>query len=183
MLTLNLLPEHSKLEYAFERRKRLIVFVFIALCGITFIFDALLSAVYFYVKEQDRSFAAQLEKQKAAEDSKYIDDLEKSIRDANSEVAALGAIRKDMTASGPVFEKIAKLIRPGVDLKNISLNAVNGDVGINGFAKTREAVLALEEDLKNGDFVVPDSVQSPVTNIFTSQNIHFTFRFKVKNHL
>ena len=181
MITLNLLPAHYKHEYAFERKKRLIIFVFVALCAITLVFNALLFSVYLYVKVWDSSVSAELEKQQGGESAKYIADLEKSVKNANKEIDALTGIQKDMTVSGPVLENMIMLIKPGVYLKNVSLNAATQDVAIGGFAKTRDLVLELEQALKTSDFVVSESVKSPVTNIFTSANINFSLTLKVKN--
>ncbi len=181
MITLNLLPENYKLEYAFERKKRLIVFVFIALCAIALIFNALLFSVYLYIKVWDSSVSEELEQQRGGESAKQIADLEKSVKNANAEIDALTKIQKDMTVSGPVVEHITMLVKPGVYLKSISLNAATQELALDGFAQTRDLVLELGEALKMSDVVVADSVKSPITNIFTSTNINFSFTLKVKN--
>lgn len=182
MLTLNLLPERSKLEYAFEQKKRLIVFVFITLCGITFTFDVLLGSIYFYMKAMQSSVVKELELQETDEGTKLIFQIEKSVKNTNSTIAGLVSVVKERTVAGLVLEKITLLAKPGVYLKSLSLNAGQGTVSIDGFAETRELVLDLESMLNKSDFVVPGSVSSPITNIFTSKNIHFSFTFKVTNH-
>lgn len=182
MLTLNLLPEQSKLEYAFEQKKRLVVFVFIALCGITFMFDALLGSIYVYMKIMQSSVAKELELQETDEGTRQIFQIEKGVKNANAAIAGLTSVVKERRVAGPVLEKIALLAKPGVYLKNLSLDAGQGTVSVDGFAITRELVLDLESMLNKSDFIVPGSVSSPITNIFTSKNIHFSFTFKVRNH-
>ncbi len=182
MLTLNLLPEQSKLEYAFEQRKRLIVFVFVVLCGIVFLFDALLGSVYIYMRSTQTSIADDLELQKIDDSTKHIFQIEKDIKNANSAIISLVSVTKERTVAGPILEKIAFLVKPGIYLRNLSLDAVQGMVTINGFATTRELVLDLESMLNESDFIIPGSVTSPITNIFTNKNINFSFTFKVKNN-
>ena len=55
MLTLNLLPEQHKREYALEIKTRFAVFVFISLAAILVVFIALLFSAYLYLRIQVNS--------------------------------------------------------------------------------------------------------------------------------
>lgn len=182
MITLNLLPESYKIEYAFERKRRLIIFTIVVLCAIVLVFNTLLFSTYLYIRVWNSSAVGELEKQKSEESVKRIDEMESNVKNTNAVIETLVLVKKDITVAGPALEQMALLIKPGVYLKSIALNASDGVVNLTGFSKSRELVLDLETALNHSDFVVPGSVRSPITNIFTSKNIDFSFTFKVKNH-
>lgn len=179
MLTLNLLPEQYKREYALEIKARFAVLVFISLSVISVIFIALLFFVYFYLKIQINSMEKALANQRLASSAQPMLSLEQDIKSLNAKIGAVSKARSDIFPVAPTLEKLALLIKPGYYLKNVSFDNKSGTVNIIGFAATRDLVLSLKDDLVSSEFVKPDSVQDPIQNILKDKKIDFTFTFQL----
>ena len=180
MLTLNLLPEQYKREYALEIKTRFAVFVFISLAVISAVFIALLFSVYFYLKIQVNSMEESLANQRTAANAKPILSLEQDIRALNGKISIVAKARSEISPVAPALEKLALLIKQGAYLKSVSLDNKTGMVSIAGFAATRDLVLGLKGDLVSSEFVKSDSIQDPIQNILKDKKIDFTFTFQLR---
>ena len=180
MLTLNLLPEQYKREYALEIKTRFAVFVFISLAVILAVFIALLFSAFFYLRIQVNSMEESLVSQRTAANAKPMLSLEKDIKALNAKIGITAKARSDIFPVAPALEKIALLIKQGAYLKSVSLDNKTGAVNIAGFASTRDLVLDLKGDLVSSEFVKPDSIQDPIQNILKDKKIDFTFTFQLR---
>src|SRR3990170_1553274 len=180
MLTLNLLPEQYKREYALEIKTRFAVFVFISLAVILAVFIVLLFSAYFYLRIQVNSMEESLVSQRTAANAKPMLSLEKDIKALNAKIGITAKARSDIFPVAPALEKIALLIKQGAYLKSVSLDNKTGAVTIAGFASTRDLVLDLKSDLVSSEFVKPDSIQDPIQNILKDKKIDFTFTFQLE---
>lgn len=177
MLTLNLLPDQYKNEYALEKRRRFVVHVTIILCGIGILFNVLLGSVYAFVYTYEKSLRQAIETQTTTDAVKRLSFLEKNVRELNVRVGALVKANTEIVPLAPVFERVSQLVGHDAYIKNISMDASTRTVSVVGFAKTRAAVLALADALQKSDFAVPGSVKNPIKNILKEENIDFTFAF------
>ena len=180
MLTLNLLPEQYKREYALEIKTRFAVFVFISLAVILAVFIVLLFSAFFYLRIQVNSMEESLVNQRTAANAKPMLSLEKDIKALNAKIGIAAKARSDIFPVAPALEKIALLIKQGAYLKSVSLDNKTGAVNIAGFASTRDLVLDLKGDLVSSEFVKPDSIQDPIQNILKDKKIDFTFTFQLR---
>ena len=181
MLTLNLLPEQYKREYAFEIKMRFAVYVFISLAVILAVFIALLFSVYLYLKIQVNSMEGSLVNQRTDANARPMLSLEQDIKSLNAKIGVVAKARSAVSPVAPALEKIALLIKPGAYLKSVSLDGNTNTVNIAGFATTRDLVLDLKKDLGSSGFIKPDSIQDPIQNILKDKKIDFTFTFKLNN--
>lgn len=177
MLTLNLLPQHYKEEYLFEKKRRLTVFFGISLCLIMVVFCALLFSTYFFLVIQKKSFSASLDARKATEASRRLSEVKKEISAFNKKIGILKIAQAGINPLAPVLEKIAFLVEPGVFVESLSLNAETKAISVSGFSETRERVLSLAAALAQSDFVLAGSLQSPIQNILKEKGVHFSFTF------
>ncbi|MBI1754970.1 hypothetical protein HY250_00775 [Candidatus Azambacteria bacterium] len=180
MLTLNLLPERYKVEYLFEKKKRFLVFFGISLCLILSVLCALLFSTYLFLVISQKSLAATLEARRQAEVSTRLEAIKEEIQGLNTKIGTVKSAKKGVVFFGPTLEKIIVLVEPGVYLKNISFDAKTKIVNVLGFADTREKVLLLSVALSAGDFVLPNSLISPIANILKEKDIDFSFTFNLK---
>lgn len=181
MLTLNLLPQHYKYEYAFEKKKRFMVFLCIFISLILVLFNAFLLSTYLFLTIGEKAAHDTIEAQQSTDIVKRLTDIEKDIRAANTKIGTLVNAEKEIVLVAPVVEKTAALITEGAYMKSLSLDASSKNVSITGFAGTRSAVLAIAKRLSESDFVDAQSVKNPVKNILKESDIDFTFSFTFVN--
>ena len=181
MLTLNLLPEQYKREYAFEIKMRFAAYVFISLAVISAVFIALLFSVYLYLKIQVNSMEGSLVNQRTDANARPMLSLEQDIKSLNAKIGVVAKARSAVSPVAPALEKTALLIKPGAYLKSVSLDGNTNTVNIAGFAVTRNLVLDLKKDLGSSGFIKPDSIQDPIQNILKDKKIDFTFTFQLNN--
>ena len=181
MLTLNLLPEHYKEEYAFEKKKRFVVFLGISVCIIVLVFDALLYSIYFFLEIHEQSLADVKRAQESAETAQRLSALKEEVRALNADIGAREKARREASPVAFAIEHIASLVSQGTYVKTLSLDGTMRIVQLAGFAPTREAVLALSAALSGSDFVEPGTLEDPVKNILRERDIEFTFTFALKS--
>lgn len=177
MLTLNLLPQQYKHEYAFEKKKRFTVFLCIFISLILILFNALLFSTYLFLTIGEKAAHDTIEAQQSTDIVKRLTDIEKDIKAANAKISTLVNAEKEIVLVAPIIEKTAAITPEGMYLKTIALDAHTKNVNITGFSNTRDAVLAIAKRLSESDFVDPQSVKNPVKNILKESEIDFTFSF------
>ena len=177
MLTLNLLPQQYKHEYAFEKKKRLTVFLCIFISLILTVFNAFLFSTYLFLSIGEKATHDAIKAQQSTDIVKRLTDIEKEIRSANTKIGTLANAEKEIIPIAPVVEKTALLIGEGAYMKSISLDAASKNMAITGFSETRSAVLAIAKRLSESDFADTQSVKNPVKNILKESDIDFTFSF------
>lgn len=177
MLTLNLLPQHYQEEYILEKRKRFTVSFMISFCLIAVAFSALLFATYFILTIRENSLEAALASRRQGDTSKELSAIKDGVRSLNKKISELKAAEVGVVPLGPALERLTLLIRPGLYLKSVSIDALSAKVTVSGFADTREEVLSLGAALDASDFVKPGSLESPITNILKEKAVDFSFSF------
>lgn len=181
MLTLNLLPQQYKHEYAFEKKKRFTVFLCIFISSILALFNALLFSTYLFLTIGEQAAHDTIEAQQSTDIVKRLTDIEKDIRAANTKIGTLVNAENEIVLVAPIMEKTAGLIGEGAYMKSAALDASSKNVNITGFAETRSAVLAIAKRLSESDFVDAQSIKNPVKNILKESGIDFTFSFTFLN--
>lgn len=177
MLTLNLLPDQYKNEYAFEKKRRFVAHISIIVFFIAVLFNILLASTYVFVLTYERSLRQSIETQSTTDTVKRLSSIEKNVRELNARVDVLTKAEESIVPLAPVFEQAALLVGNEAYLKSVSIDAGTKTVSIVGFAKTRSAVLAFADALQKSDFVTEGSVKNPIKNILKEENIDFNFTF------
>lgn len=177
MLTLNLLPNHYKHEYVFEKKKRFTVFLCIFISLILVFFNALLFSTYLFLSINESAVKDAIGAQQSTDIVKRLTDIEKDIRAANTKIGTLVNAEKEIIPIAPIVEETTKLVGDGAYMKTLSLDAASKNVNFTGFADARSAVLAIAQRMAKNDFVDPQSIKNPVKNILKESEIDFTFSF------
>lgn len=177
MLTLNLLPDQYKNEYALEKKRRFVAHITIILVFIAILFNVLLGSVYAFVYTYEQSLRKSIETQTTTDTVRRLSAIEKNVRTLNARIDVLAGAGKEIIPLAPVFERITEQVGPDAYLKNVSIDAKTKTVSVTGFAKTRSAVLALADALQKSDFVAEGSVKNPIKNILKEEDIDFNLIF------
>lgn len=181
MLTLNLLPNHYKHEYSFEKKKRFTVFLCIFISLILILFNTLLFSTYLFLTINESALKNAIEAQQSTDVVKRLTDIEKEIRAANSKIGTLVSAEKEIVLVAPVTERTAGLIGSGAYMKILAIDASSKNVNFAGFSDTRNEVLTIAKRMAESDFIDQQSVKNPVKNILKESNIDFTFSFVFKD--
>lgn len=179
MLTLNLLPEQYKIEYNLEKRRRFVVAIFLSLCVILFVFNALMFATFIFLKTQNQALSGAFVFQNSEDDAKRLSSLEKNVSALNGQIARTTKAKNENFNIAGLLEKISEIPDAGSYLETVSIDNISGKVNMGGFAKDRESVLKFYDALLKSEFVSDGSLLNPIQNILKSKDITFVFDFKL----
>ncbi len=180
MITINLLPEEYKKEFAYEKTKRFFTFVFLSLYFIVIVFSLLLFGAYFFLKVELSTWQEKIDAEKTDEKVKRILGLEETIKLTNKKIQTINNAKKEKTEVSKLIESIIPAVGDRIYLTSLSLNADAKKVSLSGFALSRDDVLKFESFLKNSQFVKEGTLVSPKSNILKRENIDFQFSFNIK---
>lgn len=180
MLTLNLLPEHYKAEYALEKSRRLMMFFGVSLCFISAMFLALLYSTHVFLVIQEESLNEALGTRQQAEIGKKLSTLKEQTSTLNAKIGRVKSAYGEVRAHAQVVEGVALLAKPGIYIKSLSLDAQTRTVMLAGFADTRDLVLAFGDALAKSEFAEPNTLASPITNILKEKSVEYSFTFMLK---
>ena len=157
------------------------VFVFLSLYFIMAVFSLLLFGAYYFLKVETKTWSENIASEKSTKKVQEILALEEKIKNTNKKIFIANKAIKETKKTSKIIEDITNLLNENIYLDILSLNLKDEKVNINGFAKTRQDVLSLQEKLKNSSLVKKDTIQSPKSNILKKENINFQFTFNLNS--
>ena len=175
---INLLPPQQKEEGIREE-----IWKLISILGIlSLVFISYLSLILFSIKIY---ISSELESQKIIydiEEEKFkaseIQDFQKRINSLNQNVSKLDSFYQEQINLTKILEKISITLPPGVYLTNLNWQKEMSQIGVSGFAPTRENLFEMKKNLeKEKDF---ENVYFPPSNWVKPKDINFYVTFKIK---
>ena len=176
MLTTDLLPEAEKKLIRLEVFRRLISFfttlVVVVCISIASFLASLSFSVFFSLNELERS----LEIEKTASEQMKVNGI---LEKASALTLTLNSIKDVLSHSQGVSATVESILRDAVQISVISLTLnSNGNVVLQGFARTRNELLGFEQKLReSGHF---QEIMFPLSSIVREYNINFTMRAVLK---
>jgi Tfp pilus assembly protein PilN len=176
---LNLLPEEKK--ESIERRllSRFLLWQLFLVFVLQVFYLTVLVCTYLVLDYQSRGLEV-LEKNTAMTSVSEVDRLEnyeKKFDDINRRIEVIGAIDRSHVYFSKVFTLMDPLLPDGITVTNLTTKEYT--VSLFGRAKTREQLLQLDENLKNGGQCF-EKVVIPLENLFSQENIDFQVDFTLK---
>jgi hypothetical protein len=104
------------------------------------------------------------------------DNFENKFEEANKKVRATYGFLFLHTSFSSLLSSIELLLPTGVHLEKISTKEYK--VFLTGVADTREAFLEMQENIKKNDCF--ESLNTPLSNLFSETNVQFQVDFTVK---
>lgn len=182
MITLNLLPEKYRSEFNLEKARRFIIFIFVSLSFVVVIFSLLLFAEMIFLKMENKAWLDRLENEKATEKGKQILGLESDIKKTNEKISIITKAHADTLDVSAIIESLFYIARPTTHLNSLTINGETKKINIAGFAGSRDAVLSIEQTLKENKLIQTETLISPKTNILKAEDIDFSFTFGIKKN-
>jgi hypothetical protein len=173
---LNLLPEGKK--ESIERRllSRFLLWQLFLLLLLQVFYLTIVICTYLVLDFQLRSLEA-LEKNAMIASQSEVDRLdtyEQKFDNINKQVGVIGAIDRSHIYFSKVFTLIDPLLPAGVTVANLTTKEYT--ISLFGRAETREQLLELDENLKNGGQCF-EKVAIPLQNLFSQEDIDFQVDF------
>ena len=172
---INLLPLQAKEELQKEEQLKIAVIlalvVFYALLSLFLIFFSLKIYIVSELGVEKKIVDAQEEKFHTPE----IETFQKTIAAANKDIAGLDHFYQGRVVVSDMLEKISTILPPGVYLTNFSWQQDTGQIGIYGFASTRDDLFALKNSLEKEQAF--KQVNFPASNWVKQKDIDFSVTF------
>lgn len=172
MITINLLASQQKQDLTTSKTNISIIGSFVILFSVVII----LSIALYFMNDLQKQNLDSLN-QETLNIEKFLNqennqNLEKKIKDINYYLSTIKKIENERTNFANVLAEIANLTPDNIRLIEINLNKPLKNFEIKGIAKTRDSLIKFDENLQQAnDF---KDIQSPLSNITTSNDIEFT---------
>jgi len=176
MLKLNLLPPQDKKDLELAKLSRLIVSLAVWFLIFLIIFTLFLVSTYFSLSillaEQKKLIGIRQSDPKTQE----MLEIEEKIKQTNQIVKQVYSKQQEMILWTPPLEEMTKIIPSGIYLTNLSYQAIDNQITLNGWADWRENLLRFQESLEENSFF--KEVEAPLSNLIKQRDIDFSFTLK-----
>ncbi len=179
---LNLLPKDRQKELHFEDIFNRIL-IFCGLSVVTLILStAALIGVRFILQSEAGQLKVDIDQLKTAVNKQENSELKAQIAKINNQIVDF----KNLSDATPAWSKVilafGKLIPQDVGITGFSADIDKKQVEISGFAKTREAVIELYNNI-NADKDNFANINYPFENVAKPKDLYFRFTFFIKPEL
>lgn len=176
--TINLLPDSFKKSFLRERLEFLM-----SISSMIFSIILLMMAVFLFFKHDEiQHIRNRLEIEKSRIDNTIYgtryQEIKEMLSSFNNELEQLSKIDQKMFSIPITIEKLYAVLPKGISLSAITFSDKELSIELNGIAETREDLLALQESLKQSDFV--EEVYAPLSNYDEKRNVSFSIEVKLK---
>lgn len=177
MIKLNLLPPEEKEAIAINRINSQLLIIGSWLVTILIIFSFVLLLINVYINQKITVAEAGLV---VAQDKLKLEgfgELQKLVNTVNKQIIELAELRNKQKVYYPLFKKLVDVLPEGVRFKTVTLD--KNRLTIDGFAVSREQVLAIKRELEIANEF--EKVSSPISNLIKAKDIDFNFSFQIKD--
>lgn len=181
-LSINLLPKSRQLQLHYRAWyvSTLRVY-FVAFLSFIFI-SASLFGVGFYVDFTRRSLEKEATELKVVANSKENADIKQQVKQINSRIADYNTLASGLPKWSKFLQAFAGVVPEGVQIQSLSVDLTSKKVQIQGFASTRELVIALH-DLIAADAQNFQNIDYPLENVARPKDVSFHYTFTLNDSL
>lgn len=173
MISLNLLPNQKKEElkfrkiYLMSQKILFILLIFTFFLSVIILLANLILANAF----NDTAFSSSLVNA-TGKLSKY------DLAQTNKMVNNIKGVQDKFVNYDDLMIKITEMIPNNITLNHLSIDTEKNKVSLSGHANTRDALIVLQDNLKNSDFF--DNLKSPISNLLEKKDIDFNITVDLK---
>jgi hypothetical protein len=182
MRQINLLPKSRQEEIFYQSVLRgLYIIIAISIASFALVLLAQFG-IKFYLSIEYKDTEYQIGQIKSQVDKKENSQIKDQITKINGRIADY----KNLADSAPKWSKVLKafsvLPPQGVKINAMSVDFKNKSIMLNGFAPTRELVIAMYESVKK-DGSHFNNIDYPLENVIKPKDINFHFTFYINESL
>ncbi len=184
---MNFLPEKEKRWLLMEKKKRVVLSLWILFLFFVFCLILALLSLDTYFKINADSEKVFLESANNKFDNPEIVSFKKSIEIANDDLKKLNVFYENRVFFSKILEDVSNLLPEGIYLNNISISFLPAtkkqgksiEISLSGFSLTREKLLSFRRRLENSKKF--SEIVFPPSDWTKSENINFSATFKLNN--
>lgn len=174
---LNLLPESKKKEIQNRFHFRFFLWQLFLVFSLEICYLIILLCIYFILDYQFESLRKTGEQYDAAyAEQKTLDTYQKKFKEINETVEEVGKIERDHFSFTRVFLLLESIVPERVAVEHLTTKEYT--VMLTGQAATRDDLLAFDARLKESECI--KSVNIPISNLFSQDNVEFQIDFEIK---
>jgi Tfp pilus assembly protein PilN len=178
MKYINLLPKEEQKEIRLEkmnsRLTNLFIWIFISLLVLALAF---VIARLYLGSAMDR-YSNLIEQQKQAVAKQENKEVKDQLLEFNSDLNNLVELNKHHARWSEVMIAFARLVPEDVSIDTFMADRLSGKISIMGFAKNRDSVLALRNNILDSEYFT--NINFPLSNLTRPTDVSFKYTFYVK---
>lgn len=178
-ILLNLLPEEKKEAAQKRLLSRFLLWQLFLAFLLEMFYLSILVGIFLILDFQLQNYQAigtAYDASSSHSQEKKLSEYEKKFRDTNEAVEVIGTIDRSHLHFAGIFSLLDGLLPKGITIAHLSTK--DYAVMLSGKAAKREDLLALDERLKGSECI--ESVNIPISNLFSQENVEFQIDFDAK---
>jgi len=179
MITINLLPKKDIRQLKLVRLRGFILKRVIILSVFGLLVILALGALDFMLRRNLEALNTELEAKMSEAGASYSLDLQEKIDRFNQNLEQVAKLQENHVPLNPFLVELARITPAKASLTSLKIFRVEADGELTGKAERRDDLLEFQANLKESDFF--GSIESPLSNLTSRENVDFRFKFKIKN--
>lgn len=178
MKIINLLPKPKQNEFYYRRLYHNLLVLF-GVAGVTFVFVGIaLFASRLFLEHNLRASQENIERIKAVSNKEENAELKRRIQEINNQIGDYNSLAASAPKWANVLRQFTRLVPERVYIQNFTVDATKRQATINGFAPSRDSVIALYNNIRQDTEHFQD-IDYPLENVSRPTNVTFHFTFTV----
>lgn len=177
----NLLAKEDQKNIRLEKSTTALFNFFLWVVMSLFLLAIFMAAGRIYLTSELSATETKIELQKQVVSQEENKQLKKTLNEFNTHLANLVNLDEHQGQWSQVLISFARLVPQDIAVDGFAGERLTGRIRISGFAKTRESVLRLRQNLL--DSGVFTDVNFPLSNLVKPENLSFNYTFFVKPEL
>lgn len=172
MIRLNIIPQNLKdeirLENIYESYKSFLIFCCILLAP----FIAVFFGLFFYLGSYGENV-----RNESSVSSESTENYANRVIEINSKLAFIEKMQEKEMRWTSFLADFSKNVSDGISIKSFSVKQAAGTLNISGQAKTRDALLEFERNLKAIKYL--SGIEIPLQSLLEKEDIEFNLQLKI----
>jgi Tfp pilus assembly protein PilN len=181
MKYINLLPKEDQKEIRLEKINSRLTDLLIWI-AISFLILALSFFVArIYLGSAMSGYSRLIEQQKQAVARQENKEVKEQLLEFNTHLSNLVLLNENHAKWSEVMIAFSRLVPVGVSIDSFSADRLSGGISIVGFAKSRDSVLVLRNNILDSEYFT--NINFPLSNLTRPTNVIFKYTFYVKREM
>lgn len=178
MLNLNLLPLQEKEKVRMELTTSFLIHLGTRLFFLAAISMGLLFSIYLYSSIITEAQLELVKSQEGLLEEEEFKNIEKNLQISNDAIKEVHSLERGFLIYSKIIEEFAGLVPSKIYVKNLSISLNAKQFNVNGYAETREEMLAFKKKLEENRAF--SNVYSPISNLLVPKDVNFAFTITLK---
>jgi len=175
---INLLPPFRKQDLKREFMWRRLAIFFWMLFFVLIIFSGLLTTTWLYTNIQHQAIAYLVQIEEGSNQGQKIKEIEQKIKETNIELKYLDQLELNQEPTFKIINDLSSFPSRNITFHAISLNRATQKGLIEGFAKNRDDLLNLKQNMEQSNNF--SQIDLPLSSLLKDKDLNFSLSFSFK---